>query len=241
MAAPLSITNAFNDYNSMEDLLTRAGLSRACQTRLMDEEGFETAADLVITDLKDLQNAIEYVNKAFGKKTGADRIYFPPNHILRVKALAIYLKRCDTINVIPDVRLIDLAKVQEFVLKLPSWTGKADETDDVVKNKEVKFEPTKFKSFWDDLKTLLCAIRGCREITLEYVIRNDAYIRSPPEEIPEPDVDSNDIIAASTFLHGPAFDHDNARVYTILRTILTGTTGWNLEANSIRGNRGNTI
>ena len=228
MAAPLSITDTFNDYNSMEVLLTQVGISRVCRTRLMDEEGFETAADLVITDLKDLQNAIEYVNKAFGNKTGRDRIYFPPNRISRVKALAVYLKRCNTINAIPDIRLIDLAKVQEFVLKFPSWTGKADETDDVVKNKEVKFEPTKFKSFRDDFKTLLCSIRGCRGITLEYIIRNGTYVRSPPVEIPEPDVDSNDVIAASATLHGPAFDHDNARVYTILRTILTGTTGWNI-------------
>ena len=228
MAAVLSITDVFNDYDSMKDLLTRIGLSRPCTIRLMDEEGFETAADLVTTDLKDLQNAIDYVNKAFGNKTGAGRIYFPPNRITRVKALAVYLKRCHTINSIPDIRLIDLAKVNDFVLKFPSWTGKADETDDVVKNKDVKFEPTKFKSFRDDFNTLLCAIRGGRGITLEYIIRNDPYVRSPPAEIPEPDVDSNDIIAANATLHGPEFDHDNARVYTILRTILTGTTGWNI-------------
>lgn len=228
MAAVLSITDVFNDYNSMEALLTQIGLSRACRTRLMTEEGFETAADLVTTDLNDLQNAIEYVNKAFGNQTGAARIYFPPNRISRVKALAVYLKRCDTINAIPDIRLIDLTKIHEFVLKFPSWTGKSDETDDIVKNKDIKFEPTKFKSFRDNFKTLLCAIRGCRGITLEYIIRNGTYVRSPPEEIPEPDVDSNDIIAASATLHGPAFDHDNARVYTILRTILTGTTGWNI-------------
>ena len=102
MAAVLSITDVFNDYNSMEALLTQIGLSRACRNRLMTEEGFETAADLVTTDLKDLQNAIEYVNKAFGNQTGAARIYFPPNRILQVKALAVYLKRCDTIDAIPD-------------------------------------------------------------------------------------------------------------------------------------------
>ena len=108
-------------------------------------------------------------------------MYFPPNRISRVKVLAVYLKRCDTINAIPDIRLIDLTKIHEFVLKFPSWTGKADETDDFVKNKDIKFEPTKFKSFRDNFKTLLCAIRGCRGITLEYIIRNGTYVRSPPE------------------------------------------------------------
>ena len=84
MAAVLSITEAFNDYNSMEDLLTRIGLSRVCRERLMDEEGFETASDLAITNLKDLQAAIEFVNKLFGNVTGAGRIYFPPNRVMRV-------------------------------------------------------------------------------------------------------------------------------------------------------------
>ena len=133
MAAVLSITDTFNDYNSMEALLTRIGLSRAYRTRLMDEEGFETAADLVTTELKDLQNAIDYVNKAFSNKTGADWIYFPPNRITRIKALSIYLKRCGIINSIPDIRLIDLWKVHGFVLKFLSWTGKADETDNIIK------------------------------------------------------------------------------------------------------------
>ena len=228
MAAILSITEAYNDYNSIGDLLTRIGISRVCRERLMDEEGFETAADLALTNLKDLQTAIEHVNKLFGNVTGAGRIYFPPNRVTRIKALAAYLKRCETINMVPDIRLIDLAKTQEFVLKFPSWNDKSDETNDIVKNKNIKFETTKFKSFRDDFKTLLCATRGGRGITLEYVIRNEAYVVTPPEEVPEPDVDSNDIIAAQATLHSPSFELENARVYTILRTILTGTTGWNI-------------
>ena len=228
MAAALSITDTFNDYDSMEALLSRIGLSRACRERLMDEEGFETAADLSIVDLKDLQNAIENVNKLFGNKTGVGRIYFPPNRVTRLKALATYLKRCHTINTIPDIRLIDLLKVQEFVLKLPFWIEKSDEANEIVKNKEIKFEATKFKSFRDDIKTLLSSTRGGRGITLEYVIRNGDYVVSPPEQVPEPDVDSNDIIASKATLHGPAFDYDNPRFFIILHAILSGTTGWNI-------------
>jgi len=193
MAAVLSITEAYNDYNSMNDLLTRIGISRSCRERLMDEEGFETAADLALTVLKDLQTAIEYVNKLFGNVTGAGRIYFPPNRVTRIKALALYLKRCETINEIPDIRLIDLAKAQEFVLKFPSWNDKSDDTDDIVKNKDIKFEATKFKTFRDNFKTLLCASRGGRGITLEYVIRDDTYVITPPEEVAELDIDSNNI------------------------------------------------
>ena len=46
MAAALSITDAFDDYGSMEALLRRLGISARCTTRFMDEEGFETARDL---------------------------------------------------------------------------------------------------------------------------------------------------------------------------------------------------
>ena len=39
MAAQLSITNRFDDYDSMSDLLKQIGLFVACTVRLMDEEG----------------------------------------------------------------------------------------------------------------------------------------------------------------------------------------------------------
>ena len=229
MAAPvLSITDAFNDYDSFANLLQRVGVTAACRTRLMDEEGIDSAAELAAITTKDLQSTFDNVNKLFGNTAGGGRIYFAPNRVSRIKAVGLFLKRCQTINVIPDIRLITLNKSMDCVLKLPAWIEKADDTDDIVKQKDITFEATKFKTFRDELKTLLSSTRGTRGISLEYVIRDGNDATQPPEEIPEPDVDSSDTMASRATLHGPEFERDNAKVFTVLRTILTGTPGWNV-------------
>ena len=48
------------------------------------------------------------------------------------------------------------------------------------------------------------------------------------EKVDVADVNSNDIIIERATLYNPAFQHDNAHMYTILRTILTNTTVWNI-------------
>ena len=223
-----SITDAWNSDVELVNLLTRAGLSQKCRDRLTIDEGYTTAAELSMTVIKDLQTAVDNCNKLFGNLPQARRIYFPPNRIRRVKAIVAYFRRCTTINQIPDVRLIDLPKINEFVLKYDAWTASSDDVDDIVKQKEIKFDSTKFKTFRDKLVTLLCAVRGARGITMEYVIRDNDIGRQPPQETASPDVDSNDIIAANATLYGPEFERDNSKVYTILRTILTGTKAWNV-------------
>ena len=47
-------------------------------------------------------------------------------------------------------------------------------------------------------------------------------------ETSEPDVDNSDTMASKATLHGPEFEQDNAKVFTVLRTILTCTPGWNV-------------
>ena len=229
MAQPaLTITDAFNDYDAFADLLQRIGVTAACRTRLMDEEGIDSAAELAAITMKDLQSTVDNVNKLFGNTTSGGRIYFAPNRISRIKAVGLFFKRCLTINTIPDIRLITLNKSLDCVLKLPAWTEKADDTDDIVKQKDITFEATKFKTFRDELKTLLSSTRGTRGISLEYVIRHGDDTQLPPVELAEPDVDSSDIMASKATLYGPEFDRDNAKVFTVLRTILTGTPGWNI-------------
>ena len=116
----------------------------------------------------------------------------------------------------------------DFVLKPPAWTEKADDTDDIVKQKDITFEATKFKIFRDELKTLLSSTRGTRDISLEYVIRNGNDAVQLQVEVPKPDVDSSNTMASKATLNGPEFDRDDANVFTVLRTILTGTSGWNI-------------
>ena len=48
------------------------------------------------------------------------------------------------------------------------------------------------------------------------------------EKVDIADVNNNDIINERATLYNPAFQRDNAHMYTILRTILTNTTVWNI-------------
>ena len=45
---PLRMVEAFDDYDSMKDMLTNIAISNACTTWVIDEEGFETEKDLAI-------------------------------------------------------------------------------------------------------------------------------------------------------------------------------------------------
>ena len=55
------------------------------------------------------------------------------------------------INQVPDVRLITLDKCQALVDCYTSWTEEGDDTDEVVKNKKINFNPIKFKTFQYEL------------------------------------------------------------------------------------------
>ena len=132
------------------------------------------------------------------------------------------------INQTPDIRIITMAKIHTFVNFYPSWKEKSDDTDDVVKSKNIKFDPLKFKTFTEEFKTLLSSIRGVRGITLEYVVRTTNVKIGPPEEVPKPDVMGNDSLALMATLTGPDYERDNSNVFTILRVILTSTMAWNV-------------
>ena len=67
----------------------------------------------------------------------------------------------------PNVRLITLDKCQAFVDCYTSLTEEGDNTDEVIKNKMIKFNSIKFKTFQDELKTLLYSIRGGKGIKIK--------------------------------------------------------------------------
>ena len=125
MATPVfTITEASNDYDSFADLLQRIGVTAACRARLMDEEEIDSATELTAITMKDLQSTFGNINKLFGNTARGGRIYFATNRATWIKAMGLFLKRCRTINTIPDIRLITLNKSMDFVLNLPNWTNR---------------------------------------------------------------------------------------------------------------------
>ena len=98
--------------------------------------------------LKDLETSMTSVNRLFGSNiTAARRIYFAPLRILKLKALATYLKKCVDTYRIPDVRLINATAVDIFVQNLDVWTESSGDVEDIIKQSNIKFDPTKFTKF----------------------------------------------------------------------------------------------
>ena len=124
----LSITDAFDNYESMQELLRRLGISANYITRFIDEEGFGSARDLALVRETGIKSTINNVNKLFGSAAGIICIYFPPIKVTRIKALFVYFRRCLMINQIPDIRLIDLETCIEFVDCYTSWIEEQDNT-----------------------------------------------------------------------------------------------------------------
>ena len=154
----LFITEFSKDLNMFKEVLIRIDLSVRCCTRLIDVEGYEIA-ELSEATVKNLQTAIMNVNKTFVNSTASTRIYFPPTRITKIKELCVYIKRYIMIIEIPCIRLIATSNIQEMVACLDSQIVEADDIDDIIKQKELKSDPRKFKIFRDDLTTLICATR----------------------------------------------------------------------------------
>ena len=88
------------------ELLARFGLVARYRTRMMDAEEQETAEELVEATVKDLQSAIEDINKMFGNKISSTITYSPLTRVSKMKSLYVYLKCYIVINEAPNIRII---------------------------------------------------------------------------------------------------------------------------------------
>ena len=233
----MSISDAFDDNDEFRQLLRRAQIPVANVNRLMDEEGIDSARILSGTKVKDLELSMTNVNRLFGNNTiAARRIYFAPIRIQRIKALAVYFKRCLDANRIPDIRVIDIDDVARFTLNLDIWSETASEVEDVVKRTKIEFSTTKFTRFREKFETLVSSIIGCRGINLNYLTRDPDPFPLPnqPIEDQSPDVNSLEFMKKNTTLYGPEYEKDNQDLFTLLRSYLTGTDGWNVVSSHQR-------
>ena len=65
VAPPTSITDTFDDRDSMDNLFNRIGISSTCIIRLMQIEDFESSRDLALTRVVDLKATVQNVKKFF--------------------------------------------------------------------------------------------------------------------------------------------------------------------------------
>ena len=227
----MNITQAFDDVDQFRQLLRRIQTPVANINRLFNEEGVNTARTLAETRVKDLELSMTNVNRLFGSQTqAARRIYFAPVRMQRIKALAVYFKRCLDANRIPDITIITLDDVTRFTHNMEIWTEKGGDVEDVIKQTKIEFSSAKFTKFREKLETLVSSICGCRGINLNYLIRDPSPVPPPaaPVEDQSPDVNSLEFMKENTTHAGPEFEKDNQDLFTLLRSYLTGTDGWNV-------------
>jgi len=197
-------------------------------TRIVQEEGIETARQLSAMKPNDIKDSLESVNRLFGNRAQASRIYFSNPRIKRIMAITSYIRRCITVNRIPDIRLINEIDVLNFMENMEDCTGEKPSVDSLVKDENIKFDYTKFIKFREKIQTLMSSIRGIRGITLEYLLRNQRNEDLFLIEDASPNVESSEFIKESATFRGAGFKQDNDILFTVLRHYLTGTSGWNV-------------
>ena len=226
-----TITEAFDDNQEFHNLLRRLQFPVANITRLTREEGLTSARILANTRVKDIETSMTTVNRLFGSEsTAARRIYFAPVRMLRVKALAVFFKRCLDANRIPDIRIIDIDVISVLVQSLDLINDSSTGVNDVIKQSKIEFSTARFTRFRQKLETIVSSIQGCRGISLDYLIRNTDPIQDPniPIEEASPDVYNPEFMKLNTTHTGPEFQKDNQDLFTLIRHYLTGTDGWNV-------------
>lgn len=237
----MNITAAFDNEDEFRQLLVRLQFPASNVDRLVREEGVSNARILANTRVKDLEMSMTSVNRLFGSHaTIARRIYFSPIRMLRIKALSVYFKRCLDTHRIPDITIIDVATVSRHVQSLDIWNESTGEVDDIIKQNKIEFSTSKFTRFRRKLETVVSSIKGCRGISLDYLIRSEdpVNLANPPIEDPSPDVNSLDFMRLNTTHQGPEFEKDNQDLFTLLRHYLTGTDGWNVISRYSRNRNG---
>ena len=132
---PINILGSFNSAVEFDNLLVRIGLNQRCRNRLIADEGITTAQDLAETRPKDLKTSLENINKLFGSKPVNQSIYFGPRLMSKIVSICVYFRQCIMTHRIPDVRLIDNFRVQEFVSKIKEW----DKEEGTTTNSSIKF------------------------------------------------------------------------------------------------------
>ena len=95
VAPQMSITDTFDDRDSMKNLLDRIGISSICIIRLIQIECFESTRDLARTRVVDLKATVRNINKIFGSSQRVGTIiYFPLIKVAMIKSPCVYLRRC---------------------------------------------------------------------------------------------------------------------------------------------------
>mmetsp|Transcript_15452 Transcript_15452/g.22038 ORF Transcript_15452/g.22038 Transcript_15452/m.22038 type:complete len:104 (-) Transcript_15452:278-589(-) len=103
MAAQLSITGSFGDYDYMTTRLQNIGITNVRTVGLMDEECIDSGQEMAYACDANNKLMVDNVNKMFGSKMDGTRVYYAPVKIISLKTTTLYLHRSLIIRQISDV------------------------------------------------------------------------------------------------------------------------------------------
>lgn len=225
----LTITLAFNNRACFKDLLRRTGCNVKGVDHLVDKEGFTSMKILIdhIPKTDDFKRMLENINKSFASLPEARKIFYGTVIMVKMLGVHYYSLKCVSVNKIPDIRIIDIASTVDYMAATEKTkTLKLEHQKDW--NQVPKFNGDNWASFKTKLITLLKNIVGVRDVTLDYIFREDdgSQAHGLVEET-APDLSDNAIFSKELTLTGPDFKADSARVFNLMAGYLIDTPAWN--------------
>ena len=224
----LTIREAFSNQLAFQQFLLTAGLGIREVNNLIFEEGvnsFSTMLNFFPTTMS-FETFIKDINKTFGGRQGAARIYYNIRIKKCLTAAHFYVYRCMLINKIPDIRLLNLQFCITYLEENYDRVKDKIEDDNKIKLPDFK-QGEDWITFRDKFTELLASTIGKRGISMKYVIRTTDDNAEGYVEQAIPDVTDESIFDKETILRGAPYKEDNKYVYNVLSKHLLGTSGQN--------------
>jgi hypothetical protein len=148
----------------------------------------------------------------------AQRVRFGVQRILRLKAVAHWVRQKRREGVIPNIDELNIDVIRENVREMTIDSAADTKRDDKMFYPD-KFNPKKYVSWARSFENYLDSVRGKAKVPLSYVIRPDGV--NPADA-----VDEYQRILWQTPHTGIAYNEDNREVYRIYKDLMIATDGW---------------
>ena len=142
LEAPLiadTITEAFFQDHFIALLTHLLSLPNIHIVKIIQDEGIENASELSKIDPNKLKIMLNNINKAYGSSGNWVRIYFSSLRIRRIKGITTFLRRCLSINIIRDIRLILIDDMNKFVEYMEVRQEESKGVDHIISSDPIKF------------------------------------------------------------------------------------------------------
>ena len=222
----MTITEAYNSPLALQRFLSVNGLGLAETNHLMNREGIVSFARLItlFPSTREFEKFIADVNKTFGGSSIPTRIYFNISARKSLVSVQFYIARCLLVNMIPDVRLLNINECITYMEN--NYRSVKDNDDNDAKIKLPGFnQADNWINFRDKFIELLASTKGSTGLSLQYIIWLEDNNEPDYIESPTPDLFDESIFNTSMILRGSHFNKDNKSVYNILSKHLLGTHG----------------